>query len=97
MALFDPREKITLNPSCRNPHSDIDGLKSISENTLICYLDLDLAIMLFVVESVFYMIYATLYSFVLTPLVFSKKDQGGKDCYFFVYSKKNEYRKISTG
>lgn len=75
VALFDPREKITLNPSCGNPHFDIDGLKSISENTLICSLGLDLAIMLFVVGIVFYTIYATLYRFVLCPLYY-KKDQG---------------------
>lgn len=66
-ALFDPRESLALNPSCGGPHLNIDGLKSISENTLICYWGLDLAIVLFVVG---------ISSFVLTPLVFSKKDQG---------------------
>lgn len=76
-ALFDPRESVALNPSCGVPHLNIDGLKSISENTLICYWGLDLAIVLFVVG---------ISSFVLTPLVFSKKNHD------FVFSKK-----ISTG
>jgi heme/copper-type cytochrome/quinol oxidase subunit 2 len=62
VALYDPRQSITFNPSCGGQNFDIDGLKSMSEPYgFISALHSEiLAIILFVAGFVLYMIYTSL-------------------------------------